>query len=158
MIQKSLILMAGLMMTMAWAEESATSASEKEKQRTLRGKIVEIHAELQKSHRIDIPGEVEPIYGFKTSEGEIYTLLKTRRSLALFEDPRLQERELILKGRQFPKTKIFEATFIQSVHDGKIHDVYYYCDICAIKTLTPEICSCCREPVRLVEEPLNFEP
>jgi hypothetical protein len=36
-----------------------------------------------------------------------------------------------------------------------VHDLYYFCDICAIKSLTQEVCACCQEPVRLVEEPVK---
>ena len=122
---------------------------------TLRGQVIDVHLELKKSNVIDVSSDTAPLHGFKTSGGRIYTLLKTRRSLALFMDDRLHGRELIVKGRLFKGTQIFEATFIQSVHDGVVHDLYYYCDICAIKGLTPEICACCREPVRLVEVRLN---
>ena len=121
----------------------------------LRGEVVDINDELRKAHTIDISADAEPFPGFKTAEGRLYTLLKTRRSLALFMDERLRGRELIVKGRLFPGTQIVEVTFIQSVRNGIVNDVYYYCDICAIKALTPEACACCREPVRLVEEPVK---
>jgi hypothetical protein len=121
----------------------------------LRGRIIDINAELKKEHGVDISANVETLRGFKTGDGRIYTLLKTRNSLALFTDKRLWERELILKGRLFQSSHLFEATVIQSVHKGVVHDLYYYCDICAIKSLTQEVCACCQEPVRLVEEAVN---
>jgi hypothetical protein len=39
------------------------------------------------------------------------------------------------------------------MRDGKVHELYYYCDICAIKGIDPGPCMCCREPVHLIEEP-----
>jgi hypothetical protein len=120
----------------------------------LRGKVVDIKKELQRAHTIDIGAGAEPLLGFKTADGKIYTLLKSRRSEALFMDQRLHSRELIIKCRLFKNTQVVEATFFQSVKKGVIHELYYYCDICAIKSITPEICACCNEPVRLVEEPV----
>ncbi len=75
--------------------------------------------------------------------------------MALFMDERLRGRPLVVKGRRFPDSRAVEVTFFQSLRDGRVHDLYYYCDICAIKSATLEICSCCREPVRLVEEPVK---
>ena len=147
MTPKSLIIFGSLAATMAWASEP--------KPVTLRGKVVEIYAEMKTAHEVDVSDRVAPLYGFKTDDGKIYTLLRTRRSLALFLDERLRARTLIIKGRQFPQTEIVEATFIQSVHDGVVHDLYYYCQICSIEALTPETCACCGEPVKLVEEPLK---
>lgn len=120
----------------------------------LQGKVVDIKEELKKEHSIDISAGAKPLLGFKTTDGKIYTLLKSRRSEALFLDKRLHKRELIIKCRQFKNTQVIEATFFQSVKDDVVHELYYYCDICAIKSLSPEICACCREPVVLVEEPL----
>jgi hypothetical protein len=122
---------------------------------TLRGRIIQINSKLKNEHGLDISADAEPLRGFKTGDGRIYTLMKTRNSLALFTDERLRERELILKGRLFESSHFFEATVIQSVHKGVVHDLYYYCDICAIKSLTQEACACCQEPVRLVEVPVK---
>jgi hypothetical protein len=121
----------------------------------LRGRIIDLNAEHKKEHGVDLGAGAATLLGFKTGDGRIYTLLKTRNSLALFTDERLRERELILKGRLFEGSQLFEATVIQSVHNGVVHDLYYYCDICSIKSLTQEACACCQEPVRLVEEPVK---
>jgi hypothetical protein len=120
----------------------------------LRGRIIQINFKLKNERGVDINAATAPLLGFK-ADGKIYTLVKTRNSLALFTDERLRERELILKGRLFEGSQLFEATVIQSVHKGVVHDLYYYCDICAIKSLTQEACACCQEPVRLVEEPVK---
>lgn len=141
-----------LLLSPAFSDEPSAASAESETV-ALRGRVVNIPAELQKNHTIDIPSTAKPVYGFRTGEGRIYTLLYTRRSMALFMDNRLHEKELVIKGRLFSGTQIVEATTIRSIVDGVIHDLFYYCDICAITALTPEICACCREPVRLVEEP-----
>ncbi len=98
---------------------------------------------------------VTNIYGFKTKDGTFYTLLRTKLSETLFVDPQVREKELILAGHILPKTQIFEMTGMKSIRNGVVCDLYYYCDICAIKTLSPGPCMCCQGPVKLVEIPLK---
>lgn len=97
----------------------------------------------------------EHVLGFKTSEGNVYKLIKTRFSEALFLDKRLHEKELLLKGNVSKDSKSFDALTIRSIKNGVVHDLYYYCEICAIESVSPDICGCCRMPVELVEKPLK---
>jgi hypothetical protein len=91
---------------------------------------------------------------FKTETGQIYSLVSNQMSTALFVDTNLHSKFLLLKGRVSDGTQRFEVTGnLRSIKGGKVHELYYYCDICAIKTSDPAICMCCREPVYLVEEP-----
>ena len=92
---------------------------------------------------------------FRTESGDIYTLVSNRMSSALFLDPNLQAKTLVLGGRVLPATRTFEVTRnLRSIRDGKVHELYYYCDICSIPGSDPGPCMCCREPVHLVEEPV----
>jgi hypothetical protein len=97
----------------------------------------------------------EHIYGFKTTEGKTYKLVRAKLSEALFVDKRLQERELLLKGKLSSDSQTFEPTAIQSVRHGVVYEVYYWCEVCAIESVAPEICVCCQGPVELVEKPLR---
>ena len=97
----------------------------------------------------------EHVLGFKTAEGKVYKLTKTRFSEALFVDKRLHEKELLLKGNVSEDKKSFDALTIRSIKNGVVHDLYYYCEICAIESVSPGICGCCRMPVELVEKPLK---
>ena len=83
---------------------------------------------------------------------------RTNMSKALFVDKRLHEKELIIRGRTFPQTQILEAISLYSMHDGTIHDLYYYCVTCAIRASAPEDCECCQEPVELTETPIELKP
>ena len=97
----------------------------------------------------------EHVLGFKTTESKVYKLTKTRFSEALFVDKRLHEKELLLKGNVSGDAKSFDALTIRSIKNGVVHDLYYYCEICAIESVSPDICGCCRMPVELVEKPLK---
>ena len=41
---------------------------------------------------------------------------------------------------------------------GVVHDLYYYCDTCAIRAVAPGDCVCCQAPVELVEKPIKLAP
>jgi hypothetical protein len=112
------------------------------------------------TNAVTLQGRVIPASGsgtnltFKTESGTIYKLLRTAQSEALFLDTNLHTKILLLKGNIVPQKRAFEVTGnLHSMKDGKVNELYYYCDICSIKSSIPGPCQCCRQPVRLVEEP-----
>ena len=123
----------------------------------VRGQVVDLAARMQQLYDASLAREHHPLQGFETTDSQFYTLLRTVLSEALFVDKRLHERDLIIKGRVFPQTHILEVITVQSVHDGVVHEVYYYCTTCAIRSVAPGNCECCGEPVELVERPLTLE-
>ncbi len=121
----------------------------------LRGQVVCLPEELHRAYQTDLPTNHQHIYGFKTTNNIYYTLLRTKLSEALFADPRLREKELLLTGNVLPNSQILDVTRMRSIRRGVVNDLYYYCDICAIRTVAPGPCVCCQAPVALVEEPLK---
>ena len=110
--------------------------------------------EMQRLYGANVPEKHQHDYGFKTESGAFYSLVRTPLSEALLTDTNLHSKILVLKGRAFPKSQLFEVTGnLHSLRDGKLNELYYYCDICSIKGSVPGPCLCCREPVHLVEEP-----
>ena len=116
----------------------------------LKGHIVCLGEENGKA-----PANHEHVWGFKTNDGKTCKLVRAKLSEALFIDKRLRERELLLKGKFSPDGSAFEVTAIHSVKNGVVYEVYYWCEICAIESVAPEICVCCQGPVELVEKPLT---
>lgn len=137
------------------SETEAVPNSERARDIQVCGRIVCLSEEMHKLYDADLPTGHEHLYGFKTEDGSFYTLLRTNMSEALFTDERLHQKELIIKGRTFPKTYILEAMTLYSIHDGVVHALYYYCETCAIQTAAPGECECCQEPVELVEQPIG---
>ena len=41
------------------------------------------------------------------------------------------------------------------LREGKLHEVYYWCDICSIRRGEKMTCECCGGPMELREEPLK---
>jgi hypothetical protein len=136
-----------LLCALLWSSASTVFAAEE-----LRGRVVCL-AENNESPKAS--GNHEHVLSFKTIDGKVYKLTKTRFSEALFADKRLHEKELLLKGNVSSDMKSFDALTIRSIKNGVLHDLYYYCEICAIESVSPDICGCCRLPVELVEKPLK---
>lgn len=114
-------------------------------------------ADTETNKVVELEGRVLPVRGstnlqFRTDSGK-FKLLYTREGRALFADTNLHAKVLLLKGRVRPKEKAFEVTGnLHSIRDGKVYEVYYYCDICAVAASGPGPCVCCREPVVLTEK------
>jgi len=123
-----------------------------------RGKVVCLAEEMHRLYQADLPTNHEHVYGFRTVDGSFYTLLRTKYSEALFVDKRLHEKDLLLKGRTFPNTRLLDVTRMRSIRNGQVYDLYYFCSICSIKTVAPGPCMCCQGPVELLEKPLSESP
>jgi hypothetical protein len=121
----------------------------------LEGRIVGLPEEQPRIGHASSPSHQTHVYGFKTQDGSVYSLVRTKYSEALFVEPRLRKEELVLKGTVNPGTHSFDVSRIHSRRGGVLYDVYYYCDVCHIETVAPGICECCQGPVKLVEKPLQ---
>ena len=129
----------------------------KPKQVELRGKIVCLAEEMHTHYKVEFFGNHKHLYGVKTEDGKYYTLLRTSLAEALFVDEQLHAKDLVINGRVFPKTQLLEVTRFLSLREGVLHDLYYYCDTCYIRTVAPGNCDCCQAPVVLMERPLNAD-
>jgi hypothetical protein len=116
---------------------------------------IELRGRLVKQPDNQTPYDPSQAVTFKTADGRNLALKRTKLSEALFADPQLLQKELLLKGRLTPDSKTFDVTVIRSIVNGVVCDLYYWCDICSIQQVAPGECMCCREKVRLVEKPVK---
>jgi hypothetical protein len=121
------------------------------------GKLVCLLEEMKEKHQAEVPPVHVHVLGFRR-EGELpegalryYTLLRTRLSEALFTDARFKDRELRLRGRVFPGTGVLDVNRLMWTRDSKLYEVYYWCDVCAIRGMNPGPCACCQGSVELRE-------
>jgi hypothetical protein len=125
----------------------------------LRGRVVCLSEEMQRRHGANVPEKHEHDYGFEADSGQCYSLVRTPLAEALLVDTNLHQKMLLVKGRIFSQTHLFEVTGrLHSISGAQTNELYYYCDICSIDTSFPGPCLCCREPVHLVEEPIGTRP
>lgn len=133
----------------------ATTQSNGVQQVQLEGRVVCLAEAMHQRHATELPTRHQHVWGFRTTNGVFYTLLEGKFSQAIFQDERVRAKELRIKARLLPQSHVLELTYFQSVKNGTPHHLYYYCEICAISTVSPELCACCQEPVQLVEKPLT---
>ena len=121
-----------------------------------RGRLVCLAEEMKER----FGAEVQPVHGHvlgfrleKSSPAGLRypVILRTAQSEALYVDERFKKHTLILSGRVFPGTGILELSGWQWQRDGKSYEVYYWCDVCTIRGLTPGACACCQAEVELRE-------
>ncbi|MYG00453.1 hypothetical protein F4212_15160 [Candidatus Poribacteria bacterium] len=134
-----------------------TTEKPKPQEIKLKGNILCLAEEMKTLYNVELDAEHKHLYGFKTDKDKYFTLLHTSLSKALFVDKRLHEKDLIINGRVFPNSQLLEVLSFMSVRDGVVHELYYYCDTCFIRTVAPGNCDCCQAPVVLMERPLNTD-
>lgn len=121
----------------------------------IKGRAICLHEELHKEYGMNMPSGHRHVFGFKTPDKKLFLFLENNLSGAIFQDKRVRDRELVLTAWLFPNSNILDVISIKSIKEGKLHDLYYYCVICAIRTATPGPCMCCQDDVEFVEKPLK---
>ncbi len=134
----------------------ATSAEPETKTVQLEGKVVPMAGILEKfGSRLD--REAAPHWlALVTNDGKTYPLIKDDGSRLFFSDPRLQNRAMRISGRLFQDTHLLQVLSVNSVKNGQLHEIYYWCDICSIRrNELLKKCDCCGGPMELREEPVK---
>jgi hypothetical protein len=134
----------------------ATSADPETKTVQLEGKVVPMAGILEKfGSRLD--REAAPHWlALVTNDGKTYPLIKDDGSRLFFSDPRLQNRAMRISGRLFQDTHLLQVLSVNSVKNGQLHEIYYWCDICSIRrNELLKKCDCCGGPMELREEPVK---
>jgi hypothetical protein len=91
-------------------------------------------------------------FGLISASGKRYTFLSSDTSTAMFADSRVRQRELQITGKLLPDDKL-EIVTVQSIRDGKLYDIYYFCELCNITAYAPGPCVCCRQELEFRETP-----
>lgn len=90
-----------------------------------------------------------------TVDGKVYPLIKDAGARRFFKDARLLDRPMRLTGRLYANSHLLQVINVHSVRDGKPHEVYYWCEVCAIRRNELDICECCGGPMELHEPPVT---
>jgi hypothetical protein len=120
------------------------------------GKIVPLAGILEKfGSRLD--SEAAPHWlALVTGDGKIYPLIKDDGSRLFFSDPRLQNRAMRVTGRLFQDTHLLQVLSVNSVKNGQLYEIYYWCNVCSIRrNELLKKCDCCGGPLELREEPVK---
>ncbi len=92
-------------------------------------------------------------FALEDRDGHLRRFLAGDALVGIFEDPRVRERDLLVRGREAAGGAV-EIIKVYSVKDGKLHDLHYFCDVCHIAAYVPGRCPCCGREMELREIPL----
>ncbi|MCE9531667.1 MAG: hypothetical protein K8T89_11180 [Planctomycetes bacterium] len=87
-------------------------------------------------------------------DGKSYPIIKDVSGRRFSKDDRLLNKKYQITGRLVGGTML-QVISVRSIKDGKLHDIYYWCDICAIRRSEMNDCECCGAPMELREELLG---
>jgi hypothetical protein len=121
----------------------------------VRGKFLTL-AEALSSRDLKIKPDPEPIAKqvvLLAEDGTIFPLLSGDSSRALFLDKRLRNCRGEIHGRRFAGVPYLQVVSFKVEREGRLQSPEYYCDVCAISVLYPQICPCCQGSMELRMRP-----
>jgi len=128
------------------------SASDSHPLTVLQGRVVCIDGSGREKSAFDECNGPDSHFLLKARDGKAYGFLQGDSEAAIFTDTRVRQRDLQITGRLHPNNKI-EIVKVQSIRDGKLYDIYYFCELCNIKAYAPGLCPCCRNELEFRETP-----
>lgn len=90
-----------------------------------------------------------------TADGTVFTLVKDAKSRLLFMDKQLHNRDVRLTAKVLPGTRVLHVETVQTVKDGKVFNVDYWCENCQLEASEPGPCKCCGAETVLRELPVK---
>lgn len=121
----------------------------------LKGRVVPLAGIVEKfGSKLD-PDAAPQWLALAGDDGKIYPLIKDDGARMFFKDTRLLNRPVRLTGRLLPGSQLLQVVEVHSYLDGALQEVYYWCDVCAIKRFERKICDCCGGPMELRETPVK---
>ena len=115
-----------------------------------KGRVVCLESTGRPNDSLFACAEPNARFGLASREGKLYKFLSTDPMTPVFTDARVRERELQVTGRLVGADQL-EIIKVQSIKDGKLYDIYYFCELCNIKAYTPGLCPCCRNELEFRE-------
>lgn len=131
-----------------------TSGEPEPKAADYAGKVVSL-ADVLDKQGVKLDRDAMPFaLALVTVDGRTFPLVKDAGSRMFFKDKALLNRSMRLAGRLVGDGKMLQVLSVRSVVDGRLHEPYYWCDICKIKRFEPNDCDCCGAPLEFREEPV----
>jgi len=119
------------------------------------GKVIPLAGLLAKQGA-KLDADAEPFWlALQAEDGKLYPLIKDDGSRMFFKDAKLLNRPMRLTAKQIPGSQLLQVVNVHSIVKGKLHEVYYWCDICTIKCFEAGPCGCCGAPVEFREVPVK---
>lgn len=122
---------------------------------TFDGKVVPLSTVLEKQG-VKLDADAAPQWlALVGEDGKVYPLVKDDGARLFFADKALLDRPMRLTGRLVAGSQLLQVVTAHSLVKGEPHEVYYWCDVCAIRRTEKKICECCGGPMELRETPVK---
>jgi hypothetical protein len=123
------------------------------KEVTVRGEVVCLNSGKPRRIVEDRPCE-PPQLGFIAESGKRYTFWPKDSTGLMLADQRVNKYQLQLTARLHPKDQL-ENIRILAVREGRLYDLFYFCDVCNITAYAPGPCPCCYQELEFIERPAS---
>jgi hypothetical protein len=142
-------------MFLALAQPPPKPKAEPVKNEYFKGKVIRL-ADFVEKHGSKLDADAAPHWlALATEDSKIYPLVQDDGARMFFKDEKLLNRPMRLTGRLLPGSQLLLVVEVHSYLHGELHDIYYWCDICAIKRYEKKNCDCCGAPMELREVPVK---
>ncbi len=126
-----------------------------EKTAYYQGNVVPLDKVLAKAD-VKLDADAVPYWlALAGADGKVYPLVKDAGARMFFKDARLLNRPMRLNARPVAGGALLQVIGVHSYVKGRLCDVYYWCDICTIRTYEAGVCDCCGGPTELREVPVK---
>ena len=137
-----------------FAQEKANreAKSAPSQQVTVRGKVFCLD---ESGHRLGLDHDCSKgthLYEMVTTDKKVFKFSPDDVLTAMFKESKVRKLELQILGELHDKN-LLEIASLLAIHDGKLYDIFYYCDICSITAFGPGDCPCCYNPLEFREKP-----
>ena len=118
----------------------------------LRGRIICLTEEYKRLYNVTADcANRGHVYALKSKDNKINPILPTDSAAAIILDEKIRSRDLQITARVFPESAFVEVIRLQSFRNERLHNLFYFCQVCNIRTHKPGPCDCCQEPVEFRE-------
>lgn len=122
----------------------------------LRGSVVSYKQALEEKLGITlVESWGEDLYALFTDDGRVLPILPTEGARFFYKDERARHRPMEVTARVYEKTPGLQVIEVRSIKEGKLQEIYYWCDICSIKMYYLKDCDCCQGIIELREHPVG---
>lgn len=117
-----------------------------------RGTIIPFREAVQQRTKVALEGTWgEDLLVLRADDGEVLPLWPTEAARFFYHDRRMWRRPVQLSARVYEGVPGLDLVRVYTIREGKLFDIYYWCDVCAIKMLKLQNCECCQGPIEIRE-------
>jgi len=133
----------------------AQQKDDKDRAVVLRGHIVSLDEQGRRTDKNNSQNSNDSPqrFGLESSDGSFYRFLSSDVMTEMFRDARVRAEELQITALARESDQI-EIVKVRAIREGKLYDIFYYCEVCSITAYGPGPCMCCGKEYELRETPV----